>query len=197
LTDSELNDPGPPTVLGPLPAVYKVVFVGPVGAGKTQAIHALSDIEVVSSTLNARRANTSAQLPAEMDYGLIALPSGDRVHLYSSAGLEQADFMCGVVTERSMGMVLLINGSAPDPLADLHASVTAFRPVIDQTRMAVAVTHLHSDDRVIRPAIAEALVALGLPPVVFSADARVRKDLVTVLKALIFSLTPVADEHAH
>lgn len=50
---------------------YKIVFAGPVGAGKTTAIQSLSDIEVVST--EARASDVVRQLKSTttvaMDYG--------------------------------------------------------------------------------------------------------------------------------
>ena len=64
-----------------MPSIYKLVFAGPVGSGKTTAIQALSDIEVVRTEANAsdevqrlKKTTTVA-----MDYGLMKLASGDQV----------------------------------------------------------------------------------------------------------------------
>lgn len=68
--------------------IYKLVFAGPVGAGKTTAIQSLSDIEVVRTEANAsddvktlKKTTTVA-----MDYGLMKLASGDQVRLYGTPG---------------------------------------------------------------------------------------------------------------
>ena len=68
--------------------VYKLVFAGPVGAGKTTAIQSLSDIEVVRTEANAtdevrllKQTTTVA-----MDYGRMNLPNGDQVRLFGTPG---------------------------------------------------------------------------------------------------------------
>ena len=64
-----------------MPKTYKIVFAGPVGAGKTTAIQSLSDIEVV--TTEAATSDDARFLKATttvaMDYGLMKLASGDQV----------------------------------------------------------------------------------------------------------------------
>ena len=62
-------------------SIYKIVFAGPVGAGKTQAVKALSDIEVVSTEASASDEvkNLKARTTVAMDYGVMNLASGDRV----------------------------------------------------------------------------------------------------------------------
>ncbi|RLW67194.1 MAG: GTP-binding protein, partial [gamma proteobacterium symbiont of Stewartia floridana] len=63
---------------------YKIIFSGPVGAGKTTAIQSISDILPVTTdeqasdmTRNLKNGTTVA-----MDYGLIKLPGTERIHLY-------------------------------------------------------------------------------------------------------------------
>ena len=80
-------------------AVYKLVFAGPVGAGKTTAVQSLSDIEVVSTesvatdeTRRLKRTTTVA-----MDYGVMRLDNGDQVHLYGTPGQKRFDFMWDIL----------------------------------------------------------------------------------------------------
>ena len=109
--------------------VYKLVFAGPVGAGKTTAIQTLSDIEVVSTDAYAsdevrllKKTTTVA-----MDYGLMKLASGDQVRLYGTPGQQRFDFMWEILSENALGLVLMLKASAPDPVADLRHYVQAFR----------------------------------------------------------------------
>ena len=98
--------------------VYKLVFAGPVGAGKTTAIQTLSDIEVVSTDAYAsdevrllKKTTTVA-----MDYGLMKLASGDQVRLYGTPGQQRFDFMWEILSENALGLVLMLKASAPDPV---------------------------------------------------------------------------------
>jgi hypothetical protein len=174
-------------------AVYKIVFAGVGAAGKTEAIRTLSDHDVLSTeasgTGNAESGTGSGAVVA-LDYGVVTLDNGDRLHLYGTSGRDGADFMCGIVTQGSMGMVILVDGSAADPVGDLRACVAAFRTVVNQTRLVVGLTRVAATDRTIRPAIAEALRSLGLPPVVLTVDARKKRDLMLLLSMLILSLGP-------
>ena len=124
-------------------AVYKLVFAGPVGAGKTTAVQALSDIEVVSTesvatdeTRRLKRTTTVA-----MDYGVMRLDNGDQVHLYGTPGQKRFDFMWEILAETALGLVLLLKGDAADPVADLRTYVNEFRSFIDQTGLVVGITH--------------------------------------------------------
>lgn len=173
--------------------IYKIVIVGPVGAGKTQAVKVLSDIEVVSTEAAATDGvgAVKAETTVAMDYGVLNLPGGDRVRLYGTPGQERFDFMWEILSENALGVVLLLDGSAPDPVADLRAYVAAFRRIIDETTLVVGITHSSWGDRHVRPAAAAELARLGLPATVMNVDARERAEMVTLVKTLIYSLDPL------
>lgn len=175
-------------------AVYKLVFAGPVGAGKTTAVGSLSDIEVVSTesaatdeTRRLKRTTTVA-----MDYGVMKLDNGDQVHLYGTPGQKRFDFMWEILAENALGLVLLLKGDAPDPLADLRTYVDEFRPFIDQTGLVVGITHSEAAGWV-RQQVARELVELDLPPYVMDTDSRKRAHMATLVKALIHGIDPFQD----
>lgn len=177
-------------------ASHKIVFVGPVGAGKTEAVRVLSDIEIVSTEARAtdevalRKRHTTVA----MDYGVLNLDSGERVRLYGTPGQPRFDFMWEILSDHALGVVLLLDASAPDPLLDLRKYVKAFRAVIERTAMVVGLTHTDTRaERVLRPLVADQLMRLGLPALVLSVDARVRSQMCTLVKALLYSLDPLDD----
>ena len=99
----------------------KIIFSGTVGAGKSTAINALSDIPPVST--EALASDDTAKLKktttVAMDYGVLNLPDGEKVMLYGTPGQERFSFMWDILSEGGIGMVLLINNANTDPLSDL------------------------------------------------------------------------------
>mgnify|MGYP000166781576 CR=1 FL=1 len=173
-------------------SVFKLVFAGPVGAGKTTAIQSLSDIEVVSTEANASDAvkQLKKTTTVAMDYGLMKLANGDQVRLYGAPGQKRFDFMWEILTENALGLILMIKGNASDPVADLRTYVKEFREFIDETTLVVGVTHTDEKSWKIQRDLATELVNLGLPPVVMDADARSRSHMATLVKALIYGIDP-------
>ena len=172
--------------------IYRLVFAGPVGAGKTTAIQSLSDIEVVRTEANAsddvktlKKTTTVA-----MDYGLMKLASGDQVRLYGTPGQKRFDFMWDILTENALGLVLMLRGNSPDPVADLRTYVTEFRDFIDRTSLVVGITHSDQGSWQTRQMVSRELVAMGLPPTAMDTDARSRAHMATLVKALIYGIDP-------
>lgn len=172
----------------------KIVFAGPVGAGKTTAIGSISDIEPVRTDERAsdmtaeRKANTTVA----MDYGLLRLPGGEKVMLYGTPGQERFDFMWEILSEGGIGLVLLIDNTRPQPFNDMRFFLDAFRDYIARTQVVIGVTH--SDQRP-TPSLEdyrEALDAHGLsqPVPVFEVDARSHADVSLLVQSLLYSLDP-------
>ena len=175
-------------------SVYKIVFAGPVGAGKTTAIQSLSDIEVVRTDALATD-DVKLLKPTTtvaMDYGMMKLDNGGQVRLYGTPGQKRFDFMWEIVAENALGLVLMIKGSAEDPVADLRTYVAGFRDFIDKTSLVVGITHTDAGGGQTRQQVARELLALGLPPAVMDADARSRAHMAALVRALIYDIDPMS-----
>ena len=175
-----------------MPSVYKLVFAGPVGSGKTTAIQTLSDIEVVRTEASAsdevKRLKQTTTVA--MDYGLMKLASGDQVRLYGTPGQKRFNFMWEILTENALGLVLMINASAVDPVAELTEYVREFRDFIDKTSLVVGITHTDTGGWQTRQRVSSELLAMGLPPTAMDTDARSRAHMATLVKALIYGIDP-------
>ena len=92
------------------------------GAGKSAAIQALSDIPVV--TTEAVNTDTAAHhkflTTVGIDYGEISLDDGTQIGLYGTPGQDRFDFMWSIVCKGAMGIVVLIDHSQADRLKDLE-----------------------------------------------------------------------------
>ena len=166
--------------------------MGPVGAGKTTAIHTLSDIEVVHTEARATDAtrHLKATTTVSMDVGVLHLPGNDKLRLYGAPGQDRFDFMWDILTENALGLVLMLRGNSPDPVADLRTYVTEFRDFIDRTSLVVGITHSDQGGWQTRQMVSRELVAMGLPPTAMDTDARSRAHMATLVKALIYGIDP-------
>lgn len=172
---------------------WNILFLGPVGAGKTQAIRTMSDIEVVSTEAAAtdETARIKSHTTVAMDMGVMQLDGQDKVVLYGAPGQDRFDFMWEILLEQARGLVLLVNHSGKDPVADLAHYVTQLRQLTQGTPrpMVVGVTHAdlapdHSIDIYRQYLAGHAADAGGTAIPVFRADARDRREVNNLLLAL-------------
>jgi signal recognition particle receptor subunit beta len=171
---------------------HKIIFTGPVGAGKTTAITAISDVPPLRT--DAAASDMTRDLKSEttvaMDYGVLNLGDDERVHLYGTPGQERFNFMWDILTEGGIGLVLLLDNSRPAPLQDMRFFIDQFRPFIDRTHVAIGVTRAdHSD----QPAIDDYhlhLEDLNKKLPIFHVDPRRRQDVSLLVEALLYSLAP-------
>jgi len=112
---------------------YKILIAGPCGAGKTTAVHAVSDIAAISSEVR----NTDSRIAkpfttAGLDYGQITLDNGEQLAVYGTPGQERFDFMWSILSQGALGIILLMDNSQANPLAVLDVYLRALAPTIGQ-----------------------------------------------------------------
>lgn len=102
---------------------WNVLFMGPVGSGKTQAIRSISDIDTVDTDVDATDETRllKSHTTVAMDVGTVHLGGGDKLRIYGAPGQERFDFMWDILLDQAKAVVLLLNHTNPDPLSDFDA----------------------------------------------------------------------------
>jgi len=175
-----------------LNAEHKIIFTGPVGAGKTTAINAISDIPTVGTEARAtdetarRKANTTVA----MDYGVLNLGDGQKVHLYGTPGQDRFDFMWEILTQKGIGLVLLLDNRREDPLEDMRFYLESFRDFISDRTVVIGVNGMETRNRPGLYSYQRRLAELGMKTPLFEVDPRQRQDVKLILLALLAMLDP-------
>ncbi len=170
----------------------KIIFTGPVGAGKTTAITTLSDVppvktdELASDMAKNRKASTTVAL----DYGMMILPGGEKIHLYGTPGQERFDFMWDILTTGGIGLVLLLDNTRADPFQDLRFFLNKFGRFIQDTSLVVGVTQMDIRATPVLSDYHRQFAGTGLNPPIFEVDARRKKDVSLLVQALLYSIDP-------
>lgn len=171
---------------------YKIIFTGPVGAGKTTAIHSISDVPPVKTDASASDMTKTrkAATTVAMDYGIMNLAENEKIHLYGTPGQERFDFMWDILTVGGIGLVLLLDNTRADPFQDMKFFLESFSKFISDTTVVIGITQMDLSNK---PSIEDYhthLENLGLKPAIFSVDARVKSDISVLVQALLYSLDP-------
>ncbi|MDO6683218.1 MULTISPECIES: ATP/GTP-binding protein [unclassified Oceanobacter] len=166
---------------------YKIIFGGQVGAGKTTAIAAISDVPVVKTEAKASddvalRKDTTT---VAMDYGLINLPGGEKVHLFGTPGQTRFSFMWDVLTVGGLGLVLLIDNVSENPIDDMVVYIDAFRKFIDNNALVVGITRMDISATPPLSAYINKLQEMGINAPVYEVDARKSEDVEVMLMSML------------
>lgn len=172
------------------PREYKLLFTGSMGVGKTTAIVTVSEIAPCSTDVanNDREGHAKATTTAALDYGEVFLESGDRLRLYGTPGQARFDFMWKILGQGALGVIILVDNSRPDPLADLRDYARAFGDLLAVSRAVVGVgrTESHSAPRI--DDYHAAMSELGYEAPILSVDVRRRNDVLMLLDILFHQI---------
>lgn len=173
-------------------STVKIIFAGPVGAGKTTAIAAISDITPFTTEEFATDEvrDIKSKTTVAMDYGMMKLDSGERIHLYGTPGQERFNFMWEILADGAIGLVLLLRNSNDDPLADLKTYLDNFKDLIKKTGVAIGVTHIEENRKISLDDYVKVLHERNIIAPVFEIDGRNKNDIITLTQALLFTLDP-------
>ena len=164
---------------------YKIVFGGTMGAGKSRAIKALSEIDVLSTeALNTDLESHEKMLTTVgIDYGEITLDDGVKVGLYGTPGQDRFDFIWAVICKGAIGTIVMIDHTAENPLIDLEQYVQAFQPF--GNNIVIAVTHVDRKPERTLSIYRDWLKARELNYPLFFVDARQQDDVLLLVETLI------------
>ena len=167
---------------------YKIVFGGSMGAGKSSAIQALSDIpvfstEVVNTDVNAHQKELTT---VGIDYGEINLDSNVKIGLYGTPGQERFDFMWPLLCQGALGTIILIDHSSHSTLMALEFYLTRFKSYTEN--IVIGVTHIDDNSSVSADIYHHWLAKQGYNYPLFFIDARNKRDILLLTETLITSM---------
>ena len=164
---------------------YKIVFGGTIGSGKSSAIKALSEIDVLSTeALNTDLESHEKMLTTVgIDYGEITLDDGVKVGLYGTPGQDRFDFIWAVICKGAIGTIVMIDHATENPLIDLDHYVQAFQPF--GNNIVIAITHIDRKPERTLSIYRDWLKARELNYPLFFVDARQQDDVLLLVETLI------------
>ncbi len=169
---------------------HKLIFAGTMGAGKTTAIAAISEIAPVSTEVQNTDTQTHAKATttAALDYGEVTLANGDKLRLYGTPGQERFDFMWKILGAGALGVVILIDNSRTDPLDDLRRYLASFADVVRGYRAVVGIGHTETHPQPDLNQFHLLADSMNLQVPMFSVDVRRRDDVLLLLDVLFHQI---------
>ncbi len=167
---------------------YKIIFAGSMGAGKTTAITALSEISVINTDVvnTDRSAHKKAMTTVGIDYGQVIIPPDLKLGLYGTPGQDRFRFVWQVVTSGAIGVIVIIDSTADNALNDVSHYIDFFA---EQGMENIVVGLSHADEQHAR-SLEEFLAYVAdkqYPYPIFTIDARERSDVLLLVETLIAS----------
>jgi signal recognition particle receptor subunit beta len=165
----------------------KIVFTGPMGAGKTTAIAAISDAPPVSTEVgnHDQQSFAKASTTVALDYGEVEPENGASVRLYGTPGQGRFSFMWEIIGRGALGVILLLDASSGTALNDLTSFVETFRRTTPDQAFVVGVGRLPEEYGARLEEFSLALLATGVVAPVFAVDVRVREDVLLLIETLL------------
>jgi signal recognition particle receptor subunit beta len=169
---------------------YRIVFAGPIGAGKTTAIGALSDIPPISTEVASVEAEAVGKQTTTVafDLGQVLLESGDLVQLYGAPGQARFDFMWPMISENAIGAVILADNRRPDTIDLTLQYVREFAPRVAAGNCVVGVGRTDVRRTPTVDQYQDALEAAGFAIPVMEVDIRRKEHTLLLLDVLLARL---------
>ncbi|MGZ8217964.1 GTP-binding protein [Methylomagnum sp.] len=120
----------------------KIVIAGTIGSGKTTAITKLSDFSPLttetrpSDYVSEQKASTTVA----MDYGETRFEDM-KLMLYGTPGQKRFEFMGEILCRGAWALLILINNTEANPLAELDYYLNLYRSALGSLRVMVGITH--------------------------------------------------------
>ncbi len=171
----------------------KLVFAGPVGAGKTTAIAAIADAPPVSTDtpMSEGPMGDKTTTTVAFDFATLKTEEGDPVFLYGLPGQERFDFMRRIILNGALGVVLALNGANTDIAVQCTQWLSSIQAIAPGMTVVVGITHTDERPDFDMNAVRDAATAvMGSPTPVLTFDARSQEQTSHLVRTLLVMLEP-------
>lgn len=168
----------------------KLVFAGPVGAGKTTSIRSLSDSAPVSTEMpmtdGAMGEKTTTTVA--LDFSMVLLDDGTPLHIYGLPGQDHFSHMRPIVLEGAVGVIVVLPGDHDDIEDACERWLRSIREISPGIAIVIGITRTDLSRGFRMDAVRRAVQRCGPPVPVFTFDARDREQTSHLVRALLLSI---------
>ena len=168
----------------------KLVFVGPMGAGKTTAITSIADSPPISTDMPmcgpARGDKTSTTVA--LDFAAVQIEGEHSVFLYGCPGQDHFEFMRPILLRGALGVIVVLDGSDAEVVDHCCYWVRIVADFDAALPLVVGITRTDEAPQFDLTSVRKALRAQGVTAPVFTFDARDRQQATQLVRALLLML---------
>jgi signal recognition particle receptor subunit beta len=173
----------------------KVVVTGPFGAGKTQFINTISEIDVVTTERRIsvpEKREQKEQTTVAMDFGRITIKKNLVLELFGTPGQRRFDFMFPILSKGMWGFVVMVDSADRQSFGQAREVLDAFDGLSSAPRVIAA--NKQDGDAALTPDQLRKALHIGqstpvLPCVATKKDS-VRKVLLGLLSSMLSEASP-------
>ena len=168
----------------------KLVFAGPVGAGKTTAIRSLSDCAPVSTemALTDGPMGEKTTTTVALDFAPVLLDDGTPLHIYGLPGQEHFSHMRPFVLEGAIGVIVVLPGDSKSIASECEHWLSSIRDISPDAGLVIGITRTDIGSEFRMDTVRQAVRRCGPSIPIFTFDARDREQTAHLVRALLLSL---------
>lgn len=168
----------------------KLVFAGPVGAGKTTAISAIADGMPISTEmpLTDGPLGDKTSTTVAFDFATVMLDDGTPLFVYGLPGQEHFAFMRSIVLEGALGAIVVLDGSDRDIVEKCEHWLIAMRKLATDLPMVIGITKTECAPAFSMTMIRETVRLSGASVPVLTFDARSKEQTIQLVRTLLLSI---------
>lgn len=173
----------------------KIIVTGSVGAGKTTTIQTISDVAVVQTEAKASDEikEKKARTTVAMDFGVINLDDGQKIHIYGTPGQERFNFMWDILAKGSIGLIILVDAESKTAVDDLNFFMKQFSSMIENTTVAIGLNKT-GPETISLAELRQQMTPEQMRYPLFEIDARSKTDVSMLIEALLYTINPCLDQ---
>lgn len=168
----------------------KLVFVGPMGAGKTTAIASIADSPPVSTEMPMCEppVGDKTSTTVAMDFATVRIEDDHSVFLYGCPGQDHFEFMRPILLQGAFGAIVVLNGADPDIVGQSTYWARIVTDFDASLPMVIGITRTDAAQQFDLITVRRAMRAQGISAPVFTFDARNRQQTAQLVRALLLML---------
>lgn len=166
----------------------KVIFIGPMGAGKTTAIRAISDVDPITTEAKNtdRKTSDKATTTVAMEYGEVSLGSESTLALYGVPGQKHFEYIWPIVSKGALGAVLLLDVSKPDWVDQMQFFLEKFDFLSKAGAVVIGLNRAEDEDEIYNE-ISKVSQKTGVVTPFFFTDPRDKTQVYELLNTLVIN----------